>query len=201
MKIETLGGAAIAAAILFITGFLAVFQQEGIGSVKDIAEGTWWVLLGGAILSFAKDYQALSARRFLARMSGSGNVHSPAAVGILAILLACFALSGCAAQRPQIDSIADGIAVTAADVETAAQTVRSLCRNLDPGGPCAAGALISTTQKESLKNGLQDVLDSLSLANLALAMDDYPGARTKLARTQAILAVLSAELARMQQLK
>ncbi len=201
MKIETIGGAAIAALILFITGFLAVFQQEGIGSVKDIAEGTWWVLLGGAALSFAKDYQALSARRLLANMTGSGNVHSPAAVGILAILLACFALSGCAAQRPQIDSIADGIAVTAADVETAAQTVRSLCRNAQPGGPCAVGALISTRQKESLKNGLQDVLDGLSIANLALAMDDFSGAKTKLARTQAILAVLSAELARMQQLK
>ncbi len=135
------------------------------------------------------------------QLPGTGDVRSPVFVGILAGLLALLMLSGCAAQRPQIDSIADGIAVTAADVETAAQTVRSLCRNAQPGGPCAVGALISTSQKESLKNGLQDVLDGLSVANLALSMDDYSGAQTKLARTQAILAVLSAELARMQQIK
>ena len=198
MKIETIGGAAIAAFILFVTGFLAVFQQESVSSVKDITEATWWVLGLGALLSFGKDYQALTARRFLATMTGSGNVHSPAAVGILAILIACFAFSGCGVQRPQVDSIADGIAVTAADVETAAQTVKRLCRNAEPGGLCADGAAISTEQKESLKNGLQDVLDGLSVANLALATNDYGEATDRLARTQAILAVLSAELARLQ---
>ena len=117
---------------------------------------------------------------------------------MLATLLACLMLSGCATQRPQIDSMADAIAVTAADVETVAQTVKSLCRNERPGGPCAAGAPISTDQKESLKNGLQDVLDGLSLANLALATGDEAGARGGLARTEAILAVLRAELVRLQ---
>lgn len=197
MKIETLGGAAIAALILFVTGFLAVFQQDGVSSVSDISEAVWWILGGGAALSFLKDYQALSTRRLLAKVTG-GKASSPAAVGIIAILLTCFVLSGCGIQRPQVDSISDGIAVTAADVETAAQTVHRMCRNTRPGGPCARGALLSTEQKESLKNGLQDMLDGLSLANLAVATSDYDGARSGLARTQAILAVLSAELARLQ---
>ena len=122
----------------------------------------------------------------------------PLAAGILATLLACLMLSGCGIQRPQIDSVADGIAVTASDVETTAQTVQRLCRNERPGGPCANGALISTEQKESLKNGLQDVLDGLSMANLALATNDTVGAKDGLARTNAILAVLRAELTRLQ---
>ena len=132
------------------------------------------------------------------QLPGTGDARSPAFVGLLAILLACFALSGCGTQRPQIDSISDAIAVTAADVETAAQTVKSLCRNERPGGPCAAGAPISTDQKESLKNGLQDVLDGLSLANLAVATGNDAEARGGLARTEAILAVLRAELIRLQ---
>lgn len=122
----------------------------------------------------------------------------PLAAGILATLLACLMLSGCGIQRPQIDSVADGIAVTASDVETTAQTVQRLCRNTRPGGSCADGALISTEQKESLKNGLQDVLDGLSMANLALATNDTVGAMDGLARTNAILAVLRAELTRLQ---
>lgn len=198
MKIETIGGAAIAALILFVTGFLAVFQQDDIASISDINEATWWVLGAGVALSFLKDYQALTVRRGLANVTGSGNVHSPAAVGLLAILLTCLMLSGCGVQRPQIDSISDGIAVTAADVETAAQTVKSLCRNERPGGPCASGALISTATKERLKSRLQSVLDGLSMANRALATDDTLVAQDRLARTEALLAVLRAELTRLQ---
>lgn len=198
MKIETLGGAVIAAVILFVTGFLAVFQQDAIASVSDINEATWWVLGGGAALSFLKDYQALTVRRGLANVTGSGNVHSPAWVGIFAMLLACLMLSGCGTQRPQIDSLSDAIVVTAADVETAAQTVKSLCRNERPGGPCAPGALISTNTKERLKSALQSVLDGLSTANVALAAGDSIDAGDRLARTQALLAVLSAELTRLQ---
>ena len=198
MKIETLGGAAIAAVILFVTGFLAVFQQDAIASISDISEATWWVLGGGAIASFLKDYQALTVRRALTNVTGSGNVHSPASVGIFAILLACLMLAGCGIQRPQTDSISDAIAVTAADVETAAQTVKDLCRNTVAGGPCADGALISTATKERLKEQLQDVLDSLRAADRLLASNDSISAQTRLGRTQALLAILSAELARLE---
>jgi hypothetical protein len=72
MKVETIGGALIAAIILFITGFLALFQQDGVQSWRDISEAGWWVLGGGAALSFFKDYQALSARRLLSKLTGTG---------------------------------------------------------------------------------------------------------------------------------
>lgn len=198
MKIETLGGAAIASVILFVTGFLAVFQQDGIQSVSDISEATWWVLGGGAALSFLKDYQALTVRRALTNVTRTGNLHSPPAVGILAVLLACLMLSGCGIQRPQTDSISDAIAVTAADVETAAQTVKDLCRNTIAGGPCATDALISTATKERLKRQLQDVLDGLRTADQLLAANASNTAQDRLSRTQALLAILSAELARLE---
>jgi len=203
MKIETIGGAFVAALILFGTGFLAVFQQDGVATIANISQATWLTLGVGAALSFLKDYQALSVRRAMeVHVTKSGNLHSPPAAGLLAGLVALLMLSGCTGlgitSRPSIDSLPDAIAVTAADVETAAQTVKRLCRNTEPGGPCAASAAISTEQKESLKYGLQDVLDGLSLANLAVANDNEAAARGSLARVNALLAVLSAELVRLQ---
>lgn len=70
MKIETLSGAAIAAFILFITGFLALLQQDNVNSWRDIGEVSWWILGGGAAVSFLKDYQALSTRRAIAKLTG-----------------------------------------------------------------------------------------------------------------------------------
>lgn len=68
-KASTIQGAIIASLILFVAGFLALFQQEGVESVSQISEGAWWILSGGAVLSFLKDYQALSTRRFLDKMN------------------------------------------------------------------------------------------------------------------------------------
>ncbi len=200
MKIETISGAAIAAIILFITGFMAVFQQDGVTSWRDISEAAWWILAGGAALSFFKDYQALSTRRLLSKMAGviDNTIKSPPLAGILALLLACAMLSGCGIQRPPIDSISDGIVVTAADVETAAQAVKNLCRNTAPGGPCAPDAAISTRTKERLKESLQAILQVLRSADMALAVNDTAKAEDRLARTQALLGIVRAELARLQ---
>ncbi len=198
MKIETIGGALIAAAILFLTGMLALLTQDGVTEVGDISQLSWIVLGVGALIGFGKDFQAITVRRYLANATGSSNVHSPPAVGIIAILLACFMLSGCGTTRPPIDSMADAIAVTAADVETAAQAVKSLCRNTQPGGPCASNAAITTEQKEGLKDGLQEVVNGLNFANMAVSNDDIAGANGGLARTNALLAVLQAELTRLQ---
>ncbi len=73
MNIETIGGALIAALILFVSGFLALLQQAGVNSAGDISQVAWLVLGGGAVLSFLKDYQALSARRLISKLTGSGN--------------------------------------------------------------------------------------------------------------------------------
>jgi len=70
MNIENLSGAAIAALIGFLTGFLALLQQEGVGGVSDISEVAWWVLAVGAAISFLKDYQALATRRLVSSLKG-----------------------------------------------------------------------------------------------------------------------------------
>jgi len=69
MKIETIGGALIAALILFVTGFMALLQQAGVEGATDISEVAWYVLGGGAVLSFLKDYQALSTRRVISKLT------------------------------------------------------------------------------------------------------------------------------------
>ena len=70
MKIETTGGAILAALILFVSGFLALFNQEGVTSVRDISEAAWWTLGGGALLAFLKDYQAISTRNVIGKFTG-----------------------------------------------------------------------------------------------------------------------------------
>lgn len=73
MKVETVGGALIAALILFVTGFLAILQLPNIDSWHDITSSAWLVLGGGSVLSFLKDYQALSTRRAIANLTGTGS--------------------------------------------------------------------------------------------------------------------------------
>lgn len=108
MKIETLLGALVAAVIGGLTAFLALLNQAGVNGPGDISTNAWYVLLVGVALAFGKDFQALTSRRILSRFTGSGNVHSPAIVGILAVLLASLALSGCAGTRAAY-SAAEGL--------------------------------------------------------------------------------------------
>lgn len=70
MNIENISGAFIAALIGFLTGFLALLQQEGVTAVSDINEVAWWVLGVGATISFLKDYQALATRRLVSLIKG-----------------------------------------------------------------------------------------------------------------------------------
>ena len=99
MKIETILGAILAAVIAFGGGALALLQQEGVEQIADISQIAWVVLAIAAGLALAKDLQALTVRRSLTAVTGSGNVHSPRLVGILAIVIACMAMSGCAGTR------------------------------------------------------------------------------------------------------
>ena len=68
MKVETVSAAAVAALIGFLTALLALFQQESVTGIADIAENAWWVMGLGAALSFLKDYQSISSRRLATRM-------------------------------------------------------------------------------------------------------------------------------------
>jgi hypothetical protein len=73
MNVNTLVGALIAALILFFTGMLALLQTEGIQSASDIGQIAWIVLGVGALISFLKDYQAISARRLINKITGTGD--------------------------------------------------------------------------------------------------------------------------------
>lgn len=105
-------------------------------------------------------------------------------------------LVGCGAipERPEIDGIAKGIAVAAADLEAVAVTTRQLCGNTVPDGPCASTGLISTATKTDLKERIQDGLDALKLANFALETDEGIDADDHLSRAEAILLLLEAQL-------
>ena len=70
MKASTIGGAFIAASIGFLTGFLALINQEGVNSVSEISEIAWVTLAVGSALAFLKDFQALTVRRGLDKISG-----------------------------------------------------------------------------------------------------------------------------------
>lgn len=73
MKIETIGGALIAMLIGFGTAFLALLNQAGVNGVSDISENAWWVLVIGGLIAFGKDYQSLSTRRFISKLTSTGN--------------------------------------------------------------------------------------------------------------------------------
>lgn len=112
MKIETTLGALIAALLLFLTGTLALLQQPEVVELGDVS-GMAWIVLGiGSLVGFLKDFQALTARRFLANVTGSGNVHAPAWTAILAVLIASSMLSSCAGTRAAYKA-AEGIEETA----------------------------------------------------------------------------------------
>ena len=197
MNVPTISGAAIAAIILFFTGFLALLQQDGVTSIGDINQVAWIVLGVGALVSFLKDFQALSVRRGIGKLTGT-TVKSPWLIGLIALFLSMSMLSGCATQRPKIDSMADAIVVTSADIESTAQIVKNLCRNIVEDGPCAAGSLISTSTKDSFKRSLQEAQDSVVAANRLLAAGKSVDAGDRLAFADAIILVLVAELERRQ---
>lgn len=73
MNLNTIVGAVIAALILFFTGMLALLQTEGVQTISDIGQVAWIVLGVGALISFLKDYQAISTRRLVNKITGSGD--------------------------------------------------------------------------------------------------------------------------------
>ena len=67
---STVMGAAIAAIISFGTAVLALLTQPEVTSISDIGQIPWLVAGIGALLSFLKDYQALSTRKGIATLTG-----------------------------------------------------------------------------------------------------------------------------------
>lgn len=72
-KLNTIIGALVAALILFLTGMLALLQTPGVASVGDIGQIAWIVLAVGALISFLKDFQSISTRRLINKVTGTGD--------------------------------------------------------------------------------------------------------------------------------
>ena len=70
MKIETVQGAVIAALITFLTAIAALFQNDADLTWAQISTSAWVSVGSGALIQLLKDYQAVSTRRFLAKLQG-----------------------------------------------------------------------------------------------------------------------------------
>jgi hypothetical protein len=73
MNIDTTGGATIAALILLISNFVTLFTENSDLTFSTISQATWVVMIGGALIAGFKDYQALSTRRIIGKMTGTGD--------------------------------------------------------------------------------------------------------------------------------
>ncbi len=73
MNVNTLVGALIAALILFTSTVVTLFTNNPDLTFAQLSTATWVSLLGGAAVAFFKDYQALTTRRLVNKVTGSGD--------------------------------------------------------------------------------------------------------------------------------
>jgi hypothetical protein len=70
---NTILGAVIAALILLATSLVALFTADPNLTFAELTTATWVSILGGAAIAFFKDYQALTTRRLVNKLTGSGD--------------------------------------------------------------------------------------------------------------------------------
>ncbi len=70
MKLETVLGALIAAVINFLTALVALFANDATLTFGVITQAAWVSMVGGALIQFFKDFQALSTRRVIGNITG-----------------------------------------------------------------------------------------------------------------------------------
>ncbi len=70
---NTIIGAFIATLIALATAALALLSGAGVTSLSDISGLQWTILFIGGLITFGKDFQAISARRLVNRVTGSGD--------------------------------------------------------------------------------------------------------------------------------
>jgi len=69
MKIETIGGALIAAVILLVSNLMSLFAQDAELTFAMIGQATWVSVIGGVLVAFLKDYQAVSTRQLISKLT------------------------------------------------------------------------------------------------------------------------------------
>ena len=70
---NTIIGALIATLIAVATAALALLSGAGVTSLGDISGLQWTILLVGGAITFGKDFQAITARRLVNKIAGSGD--------------------------------------------------------------------------------------------------------------------------------
>lgn len=70
---NTIIGALIATIIAMATASLALISGAGVTSLSDITGLQWTILFIGGLITFGKDFQAISARRLVNKVTGSGD--------------------------------------------------------------------------------------------------------------------------------
>ena len=73
LNINTIIGALIAAGIMFLSSMVALFIENPDLAFGMIKQATWVSILGGAAIQFLKDYQAISTRRMINRVTHNGD--------------------------------------------------------------------------------------------------------------------------------
>ena len=66
-------GALIAAIISGLTASLALLTGEGVMSLSDISTLQWVIVIIGVAITFLKDFQAISTRRLINKVTKSGD--------------------------------------------------------------------------------------------------------------------------------
>ena len=70
---NTIIGAIIAALILFLSSMVTLFTNDPTLEFDGISTAVWVSIGGGAAIAFLKDYQSLTARRFINKATKSGD--------------------------------------------------------------------------------------------------------------------------------
>ncbi len=70
---NTIIGAFIATLIAMATAALALLSGSEVTSLSDISGLQWTILFIGGLITFGKDFQAISARRLVNKVTGTGD--------------------------------------------------------------------------------------------------------------------------------
>ena len=70
---NTIIGAFVATVVALLTAALALLSGPSITSLSDITGLQWTILLIGGAITFFKDFQAISARRLVNKVTGTGD--------------------------------------------------------------------------------------------------------------------------------
>ncbi len=73
VNVNTITGAVIAALISFFNAILALFLNNPEFTFGMITQAAWVGIIVGTVVQFLKDYQALSTRRLVNKVTGTGD--------------------------------------------------------------------------------------------------------------------------------